>query len=98
VHDLFGSDSSDGDSSDGVDGTRLGPCDEVGAAAAARVRSVNLADGRTARQHVVAVDQCPRCRPSRGGEDTSWRTFERLGGAPPATADASTTAAVPAER
>ncbi|MBE9498887.1 TOMM precursor leader peptide-binding protein [Streptomyces sp. GKU 257-1] len=27
---------------------------------ATRVRSVNLADGRTARHHVVAVDQCPR--------------------------------------
>ncbi|WP_069991169.1 TOMM precursor leader peptide-binding protein [Streptomyces qinglanensis] len=50
---------------------------------ATRVRSVNLADGRTARHHVVAVDQCPRCRPPRGGEDTTWRTFERLTGAAP---------------
>ncbi|MGP3975324.1 TOMM precursor leader peptide-binding protein [Streptomyces sp. 8N114] len=54
------------------------------AAGAARVRSFNLADGRTARNHVVAVDQCPRCRPARGGgEDTSWRTFERLTTAAP---------------
>ncbi|MBQ0863018.1 TOMM precursor leader peptide-binding protein [Streptomyces smyrnaeus] len=49
----------------------------------ARVRSVNLADGRTARNHVVAVDQCPRCRPARDGGDTSWRTFERLTAAAP---------------
>jgi bacteriocin biosynthesis cyclodehydratase domain-containing protein len=49
---------------------------------ASAVRSVNLADGRTARHHVVAVDQCPRCRPARQGEDETWRTFARLTAAP----------------
>ncbi|MGI5352488.1 hypothetical protein ACQEU8_30510 [Streptomyces sp. CA-250714] len=70
VHDLFDSGA---------------PRDAAGQepAPASRVRSVNLADGRTARSHVVAVDQCPRCRPARGGEDTSWRIFQGLTGAAP---------------
>ncbi|WP_369204973.1 TOMM precursor leader peptide-binding protein [Streptomyces sp. PU-14G] len=77
VRDLFDEEAGAAGAEDG------GAAGGQGPRAAAHVRSVNLADGRTARHRVVAVDQCPRCRPARGGEDLSWRIFEPLTDAAP---------------